>query len=188
MRTVGLILAAGASTRMGTHKALLELDGSTYLTHIASRLLDGGCTHIYVVTGAQALKLPNDLRTHSSVIMNEYWRTGIRSSIQAGLREIEADSICIQPVDTPGVSAQTIQRLISIHPTYGAVPTYRGVSGHPVVITKVLQRRLLENDSQSLREVLESYPINYIDVQDRAVLNNINTPDAHGRLIAGKLR
>lgn len=179
MKTVGLILAAGASSRMGRSKAMLIFNGHTYLNSVASRLVDAGCEHVYIVAGAHPLEIPSELSLHCSLIRNVGWRAGMRSSILSGLTSIEAQSVCIQPVDTPGVLVQTIQRLIAVEPTYAAVPTYKGQSGHPVIAGKALQSRLLQPDSASLRDVLKTVKVTGIEVQDVAILNNINTPQSH---------
>lgn len=54
----GLVLAAGASERMGSPKALLEFpDGTSLLTRQVETLKEGGCTNIFVVVGTDAEKI-----------------------------------------------------------------------------------------------------------------------------------
>jgi CTP:molybdopterin cytidylyltransferase MocA len=179
MKSAGLILAAGASSRMGVPKAMLPFNGCTYLTAVASRLINAGCEHIYIVTGAHQIQLPEGLAQRCTLVEHLGWRKGMRSSIAQGLKGIIAQSVCIQPVDAPGVLVQTIQSLIEIAPRSAVVPVYKGKSGHPVIAGEALQSRLLQNDSTSLRDVLKTVEVIRVDVLDRAVLNNINTPQAH---------
>ena len=58
-----LILAGGASTRMGVPKATMIVDGSQMIAHVAHALRDGGCTTLYVAVrdGHQRLELMNSL-------------------------------------------------------------------------------------------------------------------------------
>ena len=111
MKTAGLILAAGASSRMGTTKANLRLNDDTFLTSISKCLLAAGCHQIFIVSGDSVLNLPESLHHQCSLIKNENWSLGMRSSIRTGLKHIDAERICIQPVDTPGVATVSYTHL-----------------------------------------------------------------------------
>jgi CTP:molybdopterin cytidylyltransferase MocA len=85
----GVLLAAGQGARFGKPKALAEFRGAPLADRGARMLRDGGAAPVVVVTGAVAVSLAPDL---AGVILahNPRWRTGMGSSLAAGLRAIPA--------------------------------------------------------------------------------------------------
>src|SRR6185369_16167688 len=75
----GIVLAAGASSRMGRPKMLLPLAGGTLLSTVAAALLDAGLPSVVVVLGCDAdnvraaAGLPEDPRLR--VVVNDEWRS-----------------------------------------------------------------------------------------------------------------
>ena len=110
MKHAGLVLAAGASTRMGQPKALLVTPAGIPLAqHQATLLRHAGCDEVLVVLGRDfdhiTKQIPNCI-----TICNPDWETGRFSSIQTGLRALHAfDGCFILPVDTVGVSLKTLE-------------------------------------------------------------------------------
>src|SRR5437868_14169899 len=87
---VGLIvLAAGASSRMGTPKQLLRYDGETLLRRAVRVALGARCRPAVVVLGAQAEALRGEV-VGAQVVINEEWAEGMASSLRCGLRALEA--------------------------------------------------------------------------------------------------
>ncbi len=85
----GVLLAAGQGARFGKPKALAEFRGAPLADRGARMLRDGGAAPVVVVTGAVAVSLAPDL---AGVILahNPRWRSGMGSSLAAGLRAIPA--------------------------------------------------------------------------------------------------
>ena len=84
---VGVLLAAGAGSRMGMPKALVVDEGGSWLDRATRLLLDSECTHVIVVLGAEAAKagalLPRDARVIPVVAAN--WRLGMSASLTVAL-------------------------------------------------------------------------------------------------------
>lgn len=119
MSTIGLmILAAGASSRMGTPKQLLPFQGHSLLRHMAEEAIASCCDPIVVVLGSQTerMKLEVDgLALHS--VENQQWTEGMGTSIPAGMTALTAinpalDAVVIVLCDQPFVDACLINQLV----------------------------------------------------------------------------
>jgi molybdenum cofactor cytidylyltransferase len=120
---VGLIvLAAGASTRMGGPKQLLRYRGETLLGRAVRAALGTICRPVVVVLGAGSdAMLAEVAATEARVVVNEAWAEGMASSIRLGLRELEAaasvglDAVVLTLCDQPLVTAETLSRLVDAY-------------------------------------------------------------------------
>jgi len=132
-RVAGLLLAAGEGSRLGRPKALVELGGQTLAVRGVALLRDGGTDPILVVTGAVPLDLPGVVIVH-----NPLWRTGIGSSLRAGLARLPSDAraVVIALADQPLVGAESVRRLIAAYRAGApvAVACYQGQPRNPVLI------------------------------------------------------
>lgn len=108
---VALILAAGASTRMGRVKQLLTFGTETLLSRAISQARKAHFDRIVVVLGAHSEQIaPSVDDSQAEAVLNPHWETGMGSSIHAGLAYIretgpEPDAIAILLVDQPHVTA-----------------------------------------------------------------------------------
>lgn len=136
MTVDGLLLAAGAGSRMGMPKALVP----GWLARGVQVLTDGGCSPVTVVLGAradEALPLLDD--TGASAVVAADWEEGLSASLRAGLAAAEAsdaDAVLLMLVDLPDVGADVVRRLLDPAPTAGTLrrASYAGKPGHPVVL------------------------------------------------------
>lgn len=140
---LGVVLAAGAGSRMGTPKALLRTkDGEAWVALAARRLAQGGCADVLVVLGASAEAAAACLPSEVSTTVATRWADGLSESLAAGIRAAQAhpgrpDAVVIQLVDAPGITVDAIRRTVErAGDDLGALAraTYGGISGHPVVI------------------------------------------------------
>ncbi|TDT95827.1 nicotine blue oxidoreductase [Streptomyces sp. 846.5] len=133
---VALLLAAGAGRRLGLGpKALLPYRGRPLIEHALAVLRAGGCERIVVVLGAGAEDvLATAELGDCGVVRNGDWRTGMGSSLRAGLSALPADaaSVLVALVDTPGLTPAAVARLLGADGL--AAAAYGGRRGHPVVI------------------------------------------------------
>jgi nicotine blue oxidoreductase len=117
-RVTGIVLAAGAGTRLGMGpKALLPYRGRPLVEVIAGSLLDGGCREVVVVLGAGAPEVATiaDLDRYR-VAINPAWRSGMGSSFLLGEQTADpADHLLIALVDQPGLTRATVGRLLAHH-------------------------------------------------------------------------
>jgi nicotine blue oxidoreductase len=95
-RVAGVLLAAGEGSRLGRPKALVEIGGRRLADIGVALLRDGGADLILVVTGAVSVDVPGALAVH-----NPDWRTGMGSSLRAGLGAL----LAAPPAATPFSSA-----------------------------------------------------------------------------------
>ncbi|HPQ81974.1 MAG TPA: nucleotidyltransferase family protein [bacterium] len=190
-KIAGVILAAGASSRMGHPKAMLRLDdGATLLSSQASLLSKAGCSVVAAVVGSMA----EDIRAGNVELevlwaKNENWRAGQFSSVQVGLSAVKkagAKRALVLPVDVAGVRVETIEAIIETslrNPHAEAVlPEFEGRGGHPVCFSMAAVDRILEMDPADLNSRLDSFirtstTAIRLPVNDPRVVRNVNTPE-----------
>jgi CTP:molybdopterin cytidylyltransferase MocA len=135
----GLVLAAGEGRRLGRPKALLEIDGERLVDRAVRVLHEAGCTTVYVVAGAAPLgEIPVHTSGQVMVVDNPAWPTGMGSSVRRGLASVTEAAVVIMVVDTPGIGAAVVRRLIDAY-TAGAtaaVATYDGALRNPVLLAR----------------------------------------------------
>ncbi len=183
------VLAAGASTRMGSPKALLDYHGRTFLQSILEAISELGC-QCFVALGHDSDKVlaRHDLQ-NVAVVRNERLEAGPIESIRASIRamgEQPADALLVWPVDFPHVRVETVAALID---RFGAndapaivVPEYAGVAGHPVIFGRAVFKELLETpDAGGARTVVRHDPVRVarVRVEDPAVVDFVNTPESY---------
>jgi CTP:molybdopterin cytidylyltransferase MocA len=139
MRTVGVLLAAGAGHRMGRPKALMrDADGTSWLLRATAALDAGGCDRVIVVLGAGADEASELLESVPvDAIVAPGWASGMSASLRAGLGFlIEGDAALLHLVDLPDVSADVVARVLASGsgPDALARASYAGVPGHPVLL------------------------------------------------------
>lgn len=131
----GLLLAAGQGSRLGQPKALVDIDGQTLAERGVALLRRGGAEPVIMVTGAIPVSLPGVIAVH-----NPDWRTGMGSSLRAGLATLPADkdAVVIALVDQPLIGPRAVRRLIAAFRAGAevAVACYDGVPRHPVLIAR----------------------------------------------------
>ncbi|MGA2556068.1 MAG: nucleotidyltransferase family protein [Verrucomicrobiota bacterium] len=140
-----IILAAGASTRLGRPKQLLPFRGRSLLRHAAETALASSCRPVVVVLGAFADRLGRELSgLPVTIAMNPQWQEGISSSIRAGLKALPPertgpDAVLIMLCDQPLVPAQFLDRLLAVHQSSGSgivAAEYGGQPGVPALFSR----------------------------------------------------
>lgn len=116
-KVAGLLLAAGASTRMGRPKQLLPLGQQTLLDQALTEALNSDLDLVVLVLGHEAERIRKSLKgaRHPKlrIIENKDYGRGISTSISAGLAEVEGDfdHVMIILADMPRVTSNVIDRL-----------------------------------------------------------------------------
>jgi molybdenum cofactor cytidylyltransferase len=187
VKPAAILLAGGASTRMGQPKALLPIGGETFLGRLIS-IYQACCDPVLVVLGHQAEAIRAGVAAVGVTwVVNEHPELGQFSSLQAGLRALPAAVDCLfQPIDYPAVAAGTVELLAR---TQGelVIPRHDGTRGHPVRISPAIVAELLAlSPTGQARDVIRShYPAaNFVDVADPGIVTDIDTPEDFARWIA----
>ena len=186
-----VVLAAGASARMGTLKALLPWRGTTLAGYVVGELLQAPIERIVVVTGNGAdevvAAVPQDPRV--AFVANDRWEDGKAGSVVCGVGAIpDGHHLLIAAIDQPR-PVSLIAGLISAHTTGlvdGRVATIAGYGvrrGHPIVFVSEIRSELLVLDEATagMRAVVTRHTarVRVADLGDPAALVNLNTPEEY---------
>jgi molybdenum cofactor cytidylyltransferase len=144
-----IVLAAGASRRMGTNKLLLAIEGEPMVRRTVRRALDAGCSPVVVVTGHEAERVSEALVGLEVVFAASADPTGPTSgSLHAGLRAlpVACEAAVVMLADMVEVSASMVRDLISAAAASAAplvVSQYGEVNAPPLLFRRVLWPELL---------------------------------------------
>jgi len=185
VKPAAILLAGGASRRMGQPKALLPIGGQTFL----GRLLDVYRPYadpVVTVLGHEAERLRAAFPPDVVFAVNPEPERGQLSSLQTGLAAVRlARDILFQPMDYPAVREATVALLAARAPGL-AIPVYGGRRGHPVRITPAIARELLAlpPDAQA-RDVIRAHyaTAEFVPVDDPGTVTDIDTPEDYARWI-----
>ena len=190
-QVAGILLAAGAGSRLGRPKALVEIGGQTLAARGASLLRRGGADPIVVVTGAAPVDLPGVTLVH-----NPHWRTGMGSSLVAGLtavRDLPRDggrAVVIALADQPLVGAESVRRLIAAHAAGATVvvAAYDGRRRNPVLIDRTHWAEVLATTTgdAGARPFLRAHPdlVTAVECGDTGRADDIDTPEDLARALS----
>ena len=195
-RVAGIVLAAGASTRMGEDKALLQWDGATLLERVVATLRTAGANPIRIVLGANIENVTAQLTlTSPEVVHNPDWKQGMLSSLHAGLRSLpdndnDVTGALVWPVDHPCVSSrlvrQMIERFEKSRPPI-VLPVHKGRRGHPTLFSAQLFPELLAAPlDEGARRVVRAHAdaILAIETEEDGVLLNLNDRETYEQLLS----
>ena len=176
--TPAIVLAAGASRRLGQPKQLLTLHGAEHekLLERAARLaLEAGADPVLVILGAHAEEIERNVQLgRCKVLLNSEWEEGMASSLRTGVRAaMEACAVCsgalVMVCDQPALSAEHLRKLLAAHvvsPELPIVSRYGGRDGVPVVLPRRMFPAMLtltgDHGARAiLRHCESTYPIDF---------------------------
>jgi len=148
----GIILAAGASKRMGRTKQLLPAGGGILIERVLNEALKSDLNWVVLVLGHHAEEIQSALgqiinHPKLKVVLNNQYQQGISTSIIAGLTEVEdaCDHVMILLGDIPhidtGLINHMVRQYLDSHLPMGAVKT-KGRRSHPVIFSRELYGEL----------------------------------------------
>jgi molybdenum cofactor cytidylyltransferase len=185
VRPAAVVLAAGASRRMGSPKGLLRLDGHPLLRRHVDALRPVA-SHIVVIVGAEVDRQRGVLGGRATVVVSRHWREEHPSDSLR--RAFEASGIhgwCwVTPVDVPPARPSTLRALLGARAN---VPTGPMGNGHPVLLSPALVRRVRHGEAaDGLHHLLADAKT--VVVTDRWVSNDFDTPAEWDAFVKGRAR
>lgn len=195
MTTGIVLLAAGASTRMGQSKQLLPIGGIPLLHHATLQAL-GASSHLMVVLGSNASAHESILKPmHVPTIINTNWETGMGSSIKTGVRELlslspHLDNIVLMVCDQPSVTSSYLNLLISsFHTTHATIVSsrYQGTLGVPAIFSNIHFHDLLGlEDNSGAKSIILKYAEEVVALDFPGGAEDLDTPEDYDRFIKSR--
>lgn len=200
-----IVLAAGAATRMGHAKQLLELGGAPLVRRAASAALAAGCAPVVVVLGAHAPLVAPALRgLEVQVVVHPGWERGLGSSIAAGVAALQraveeavaradtggrvTDAVLITLADQPLVGPAALRSLLDARRAACAAiaaSRYAGTVGVPACFDRALLPSLLTLDgSTGCKPLLRLHARETVLVDCPEAALDVDTPEDYARLLA----
>ena len=150
-RVAAVILAAGASTRLGEPKQLIEIGGLPLVRKAAMSALEAGALPVVVLLGAENNQILPALEglDNVRVALNSRWQSGMASSVAAGLSALsedeEVDGAMLVLADQPFVDAHTLKSLVDVFGESRIVASsYSNTVGVPAIIGREFFPELME--------------------------------------------
>ena len=138
-----LVLAAGASKRLGQPKQLVRLGGRPALHIVVSAAVAVGGHAVTVVAGAHARELSHVLaNTSASVVVNRHWEEGMGSSLRFGVNSLPpaCEAVLVLLGDQVAVTPDDLRRLVSAwkgHDGTVAAAAYDRHVGVPAIFPRI---------------------------------------------------
>ena len=174
-----VILAAGASQRLGQPKSLVAIGDTTLVGLAYQKLIEAGCSPILIVTRSELSVQIMQATIGSTIIVNSAPEEGRTGSIQCGILSLAGEKgrmprrVIIAPVDGPGWTVEHVKSLLLAESS--STLASNGRRGHPLLLTEdAIQSVLAAPTQSSLRDLVSFDEV----VVDGPLLGlNIDHPD-----------
>ena len=186
-----IILAAGASSRLGQPKQNIVFNGKTLLENAIEAGLAAKCSPVLIMLGANA-KLIAEWPHHPDVkaVYNDQWESGMASSIVAGVEALQqnypADNAVIMVCDQPFVTPGLILDLISKQKETGRsiiASRYGNVTGVPALFDKAMFYTLLQlQGDEGARKMINDHSDKVASIPFEKGTVDIDTIDDYNKL------
>jgi CTP:molybdopterin cytidylyltransferase MocA len=183
-----IVLAAGESSRMGFPKLSLRYnENEIFIEHIVEEFGKFGCREIIIVVNKQGEKylIENDIQFAGNVkiAVNTHTDWHRFYSLKTGVKALsEGFGAFIHNVDNPFVNKKVLESLASYSTKADYVnPSYNKKGGHPFLLSQniINNIRSSQEDQLHLKEFLNQYSREKVQVNDEKILVNINTMEEY---------
>ncbi|MBN2550353.1 MAG: putative selenium-dependent hydroxylase accessory protein YqeC [Anaerolineales bacterium] len=186
----GIILAAGAASRMGVPKQLLLWRGEPFVRHVGRAALQAGLHPVVLVSGAESEAVRQAVQDMPiQVVQNNAWQFGQSTSVRAGLQALPADTgaAVFLLADQPLVSVELLRSLVALHARELhpiVAPLMDGQRANPVLFDRQTFPDLLRlSGDTGGRALFSRYQPGWLTWHDRSVMVDIDTPQDYERFI-----
>jgi molybdenum cofactor cytidylyltransferase len=182
-----IILAAGASSRMGKSKQLLPWKDGTLISNAVEIAMGSRAGHVYVVLGSNAHEHLKAIEMFPvTVVHNEAWQRGMGSSIKAGLTAAkDSEAVLIMVCDQPFVTSEHLNNIIEhYNKTRQQVVAskYLDAIGVPVLFGKEIFNELFEiGDEEGAKKIIVKHDTSFILLADG---QDLDTPDDYMKALS----
>ena len=190
-----IILAAGASRRMGPPKQLLKIDGQTLIerTIALTQVIDNQKT--VVVLGANADKIRPYIPQQEkvNVIVNEDWQQGMGTTLRKGMDFFlrQADNfkaVVVMVCDQPYLTSEKLQQLIHQYKATKAAiiaTAYNGIKGVPALFDNSLFSKLITlNKDEGARKIIKNFKGTVATIDFPEGVIDLDTPESYQKFLA----
>jgi len=188
-----IVLAAGSSSRFGSPKQLVRVDGRPLLHAAVSRAVEVAGHAVSVVLGSHAADLAPLLRhSAASIVINRDWNEGMASSIRAGVSRLPGScgGVMLVLADQAAVTAEDLRRLATTwrrQPDYIVAAQYGATLGAPAIFPASCFRDLTElRGDRGAQSLFKRNPDRVIRVPMDSASIDIDTPEDLLRLDPAK--
>ncbi len=187
----GIVLAAGASRRMGTAKSFISIEGRTFVEHAVALLKSAPCEELVVVCPpSQSARYRAVIGDGGRLVENPAPNRGMLSSLAIGMDALSGSvtHAMVTLVDTPLISTETAVLLVGQMrktPDRIIVPCHANQPGHPVIYPRSLWAPLVGwSGPEGARGFMAAradltLPM---EVPDEAILQDFDTPEDLSRV------
>ena len=182
-----IILAAGASVRMGIPKQLLKFGGVSLVRRAACAAIDCGVGPVIIVLGANAELIQPELQGLEIILtVNSEWKSGMSSSIRHGLEALlkiapDTEGVLLMPADQPNVSSRSLGKIIQaqLQGNAGLVAArFNDVIGTPAFFSRHYFGELLKLEGGGgARSLLDRYRERVLPVDLPEAELDLDTPE-----------
>jgi molybdenum cofactor cytidylyltransferase len=157
------VLAAGSSSRLGSNKLLVPLDGETVVRRVARRAVEAGLSPVIVVTGFEAKRIAAELEgLPVELVTNTDHATGMHTSVRIGIGQVPADcdGLIIILGDMPMVTSAMLTALVARFrggPEPLVISRYGEVQAPPTLYSRALFAALSAAGEGCGRQVVRDY-------------------------------
>ena len=170
-----IVLAAGASRRMGQSKLYLRFGGRTLIETTVGNARAAGL-RVIVVARTEDERIAGLLGDDAEVVRNPDPERGMLSSLREGLRQVSAERFFFIPADMPFVSADTYRMMAAIDSAGPVIPTVDRRRGHPVLMPSSLIPAIVAlSDNVPLKTLIAASGPIYFEAGDDSILRDIDT-------------
>jgi molybdenum cofactor cytidylyltransferase len=166
-----IVLAAGASTRLGAPKQLLQYNGMTLLRRTAETVLLSQAKSVHVVVGCDAEKMTLEIADMPvDVVVNPDWQRGISTSLHSGIRSLQSniDAAIIVLCDQLKLSTDILNTMIDVYASTRSpivACTYAGTVGVPALFDRSMFPELLSLEGDhGAKKIIERYAKTRIEI------------------------